>query len=145
MNTFTINVNLDCTPRLEALLTMLLGGMRPLQKAVTVDAPKQETLEASASSTSLVPEKPQASVTPQKVKEITDADVRTHIRACREKLLSDLNGTDKANKNTMLTTLLKQKVSELGAEKATELSQDARAVFIEYCDGLNKEDLEIPF
>mgnify|MGYP007032352258 CR=1 FL=1 len=148
MNNFTITINLDCSPRLEAFLT----GLLQLSGAELTPQPQTAVAENATSPVikATVDEKPSPKVeTPiesaPRQKEITDVEIRSHIKACRERLLSDLNGEDKVAKNTYLTTTLREKVASYGVEKASELPQENRAAFIAFCDALKLEDLNAPF
>lgn len=129
----TINVQIGCTPNLENLLGRLIG-----------DAPQQRTavnpvVIATTEEPRLAPEpakviaEPVATESPVKT-EITDAQLRQVIKACRERILG---GTDDPFKRSRITDTIKQHIeAEYHVSHSTEIPQDARPAFVEFCENL---------
>ncbi len=154
MKNFTVTIELDCTPRLEALLQRTIVALFPTDNKHCMQA-EAHTLNVAVT-TDVVPgistnndeqdSKPKTDVKSQIAlpKEITNDDIRSHIKACRERVLSDLSGDAYAAAHNVLNQQLRNKVAEFGVEKASELPQEHRSAFIAYCDSINDVNTE-PF
>lgn len=129
----TINVQIGCTQNLENLLNRLL-----------VDAPQQRTADANPVAPAM--DEPKIALEPAKAiagsvatekpvkTEITDAQLRQVIKACRERILS---GTDDPFKRSRITEAIKQHIeAEYHVSHSTEIPQDSRPAFVEFCENL---------
>ena len=150
MKNFTVTIELDCSPRLEAVLQAITAFLPAVNKSLTKSVTAKDEYAVTAASAEVdvkelqkavqEVEKPEEAAKP---KEITNDDIRSHIKACRERVLSELSGDAYADAHNLLNQQLRKKVAEFGVEKASELPQEHRPAFIAFCDGLN--EVEVPF
>lgn len=147
MKNYTVTIELDCTPRLEALLQNVVGLLQvPAAKSepeITQETEHIEVAETTTDDTAVedekvVQKKEKQQEQAKKPKEITDTEIRSHIKACRERILSDLDGDERTRTHNALTQILRDKVAEFGVDKASELPQEHRAAFVAYVDGLTE-------
>lgn len=135
----TINVQIGCTPNLENLLGRLVGDAPQQRTAVnpvviaTTEEPRPAPEPAKVIAEPVAIEKPVATESPVKT-EITDAQLRQVIKACRERILG---GTDDPFKRSRITDTIKQHIeAEYHVSHSTEIPQDARPAFVEFCENL---------
>lgn len=154
----TIKVQLDCTERLERVLSdvvQALSEMRqeptPLKKkpqeprspGLEPLPPKQEPLSPKQEQQEVKQQVPSQ----EEQKQYTDADLRTAMRNCRERLLGKY-ADDPIMKKSVNDTL-RGKVAAMGFKASTDIPQDKRKEFVDYCASItinfDKDATDPPF
>lgn len=155
----TINLQLDCTDRVESLVNSLVSvfstanttkpattSRRAKKEPVKVEDTPEKPVETPAPEAPLdveppkpvddaepvIPETPVKVEDKSVVNEITDEDLRAAIRDCKTRLLGADVNADLAKKKEVVAKL-KNYMSTIGAETSRDIPQDKRAEFIEYC------------
>lgn len=152
-------VQFDCTDRLEKALLSIAEGLNALNKGTVVSNERTETTQqqevsviedtkpAETQVVQQVAEEPEeiAKEMPEpKVAEISDEDLRSAMNACRKRILGDKIG-DAILKKTV-NSLLRDKVKKMGYSVSTDLPQELRVDFLNYCATLTMDtDDKAPF
>ena len=160
MSNIQLTIQLDCSERLEKVLTSIAEGLSSFSQPASTSTPRtrrakpstqteaKQEVEAENPATPETPstdevkeepahEKPTSTSeqsAPQNVQaqEITNADIRKAMNDCRVRVLGD-----KANDGILRKTLndkLRDKVHELGCQSSTDLSQEQRVIFVKFCE-----------
>lgn len=109
--------------------------------AETKEKPVKEAV-AEKSVKETATEKPDAEAKPD-ASGISDVELRREIKECRERIMQ--GKTDPLLK-AQINSKLREKVSQMGFDSSTKLSQDKRQEFVDYCRTLTIENNdEAPF
>lgn len=145
---FSINVRVDLglTPRLEQILTSVLGkpGKMSEISAPVVAAPASDEVP-QPSAVDAQPEEQAKVEQPKTVKQPSEQDVRDAMHRTRQRIEgedyknnTDSDGYQKYHKQ--LTSQFKMIAAFLGSDKPSTLEPEKRQSFIEQCDELIIED-----
>ena len=130
---FTINLQIDCTDRLEMFVTGLLS------KVFTPQARTQSISAPEAPAAPVVTEAPAPEVKPAAASDaITDEEVRDAFHACKVRLLGTNPDANPDKKKVVRKA--KEYLKSIGAENLASIPQDKRKEFLDLCEIMTIED-----
>lgn len=144
---FTINLQIDCTDRLEMFVTGLLSKVfTPQTRTQSISAPEapateQKAIEPTpeAPAAPVVTEAPAPEVKPAAASDaITDEEVRDAFHACKVRLLGTNPDANPDKKKVVRKA--KEYLKSIGAENLASIPQDKRKEFLDFCEIMTIED-----
>ena len=144
---FTINLQIDCTPRLEALIASLTSitekAAAPVEAKTEAPVSEKPAKKDEATHAEPVAEAPKPAE-PRKPEsaptEITDEAIRAAFTACKARLLG--NHPDANPLKRKVVKKAKEYLKSIGAENLCEIPQDKRQEFVDLCEIMTIETEE---